>query len=134
LSPLERAYLDASIAYAPSVGRRIIAASVDLIVVFCLVIIEASLLGEHSPLKEGTTLYPWSFYAFILAQFMGLRVLGYKLGGSPGMRIADLVLIARDGKPVTWRQAFIRALLFWLPYHSRFSGTVLLRKTIAVLG
>jgi uncharacterized RDD family membrane protein YckC len=91
-------------------------------------------LGEHHPLKEGTTLYPWSFHAFSLAQFMGLRALGYKLGGSPGMRVADLVLLARDGKPVTWRQAFIRALLFWLPYHSRLSGTVLLRKTVAVLG
>jgi hypothetical protein len=131
LSELESAFLEASTLYAQSsLGRRASAVFVDLVITLIFVI---ALGFTVNVFREGAPLYPVSFYTLWFAHLVALSALGYKFGGTPGMRLFGLILVSTNGDAVTWRQALVRALLIWAPFKRRMTHTTVLNLKVLSL-
>ncbi|HKL64029.1 MAG TPA: RDD family protein [Woeseiaceae bacterium] len=114
--------------------RRLAAVLYDALLVLALVFLGTLVLVILNA-GEAIPAHTWWYRLFLLAIPAGYFVLFWLRGGETlGMKSWRIMLVSRDGRPVTPRQALVRtasAALSWLPCGAGFFWSLVDRDGLA---
>ena len=100
-----------------SVGQRILAGLIDLVVTFVAVLVVGSILGlATSDLEEGqigvsASVTGWRFLVCAVVVFLGFGAMEWVWGKTPGKMLLRLHVVGRDGRLPSPAAAIVRNLM-----------------------